>query len=233
MSISDTLKSNTEFQDAYSSGAKEFIDVAMSLEGLTRHASVHAAGVVISRDPIQELAPVFRQGDGPIVAQYDMKAVEDLGFIKMDFLGLRTLSLIEVAVQVIRETRGEELDPDAFPVDDEKTFAMLSRGEAAGVFQFESGGMVDTLKRLKPRRIQDLIAVSALYRPGPMENIPTYIRRHHGQEEVRYDEFPETEEILKPILAETYGIPVYQEQIMQIAQAVAGYTLGEADLQIG
>lgn len=230
MSISETLRTNTEFQAAYSAGSRDFVDVAMSLEGLTRHASVHAAGVIISRDPIQELAPVFRQGDGPIVAQYDMKSVEDLGFIKMDFLGLRTLSLIEVAVQIIRETRGIDLDPDAFPVDDEKTFELLSRGEAAGVFQFESGGMVDTLKRLKPHRIQDLIAVTSLYRPGPMENIPTYIRRHHGTEEVNYDEFPESEEMLAPILEETYGIPVYQEQIMEIAREVAGYSLGQADL---
>jgi DNA polymerase-3 subunit alpha len=202
----------------------------MSLEGLTRHASVHAAGVIISRDPVQELAPVFRSGDGPIVCQYDMGSVEDLGFIKMDFLGLRTLSFIEAAVRIVAETRGESIDPDAFPQNDPTTFELLSRGEAAGVFQFESPGMVDTLRKLKPRRIQDLIAVSALYRPGPMENIPTYIRRHHGQEEVRYDDFPAAEPLLTPILAETYGIPVYQEQIMQIAQAVAGYSLGEADL---
>jgi DNA polymerase-3 subunit alpha len=122
------------------------------------------------------------------------------------------------------------LNPTEFPHDDQATFELLSRGESAGVFQFESGGMVDTLKRLKPRRIQDLIAVSALYRPGPMENIPAYIRRHHGEEEVRYDDFPVAQEWLAPILEETYGIPVYQEQIMQIAQAVAGYSLGEADL---
>jgi len=228
--ISKALEDVPELRELYDAGAKEYMDVAQSLEGLTRHASVHAAGVIISRDPIQELAPVFRSGDGPVVCQYDMGSVEDLGFLKMDFLGLRTLSFIEAAVKIVRESRGIELDPDSFPQNDLKTMELLSRGEAAGVFQFESGGMVDTLKKLKPRRIQDLIAVSALYRPGPMENIPSYIRRHHGQEEVRYDEFPETEEILKPILAETYGIPVYQEQIMQIAQAVAGYTLGEADL---
>ena len=206
------------------------MDVAMNLEGLTRHASVHAAGVIIAREPIQELAPVFRSGDGPQVCQYDMGSIEDLGFIKMDFLGLRTLSFIDAAVRIIEESRGEKIDPDAFPQNDETAMAMLSRGEAAGVFQFESPGMVDTLRKLKPRRIQDLIAVSALYRPGPMENIPTYIRRHHGDEEVAYPEFPKAEPILTPILEETYGIPVYQEQIMQIAQAVAGYSLGEADI---
>jgi DNA polymerase-3 subunit alpha len=230
VSIERALEEVPEMRELYEAGAKQYVDVARSLEGLTRHASVHAAGVIISRDPVQELAPVFRSGDGPVVCQYDMGSVEDLGFLKMDFLGLRTLSFIEAAVKIVRESRGVELDPDRFPQGDEKTFELLSRGDAAGVFQFESPGMIDTLKKLKPRRIQDLIAVSALYRPGPMENIPSYIRRHHGSEEVRYDEFPESHELLAPILAETYGIPVYQEQIMQIAQAVAGYTLGEADL---
>ena len=228
--LEKALETVPELRELYQGAAKEYVDVAMSLEGLTRHASVHAAGVIIARDPVQELAPVFRSGDGPIVCQYDMGSVEDLGFIKMDFLGLRTLSFIEAAVRIVEGTRGETLDPDAFPQDDPKTFELLSRGEAAGIFQFESPGMVDTLRKLKPRRIQDLIAVSALYRPGPMENIPTYIRRHHGQEEVEYDEFPTAQPLLAPILAETYGIPVYQEQIMQIAQAVAGYSLGEADL---
>ncbi len=228
--IKDALESVPEMRELYEAGAKDYVDVAQALEGLTRHASVHAAGVIISRRPVQELAPVFRAGDGPVVCQYDMGSVEDLGFIKMDFLGLRTLSFIEAAVAIIGRSRGIRLDPDAIPFDDEATFEMLSRGDAAGVFQFESPGMVDTLKKLRPRRIQDLIAVGALYRPGPMENIPAYIRRHHGQEEIDYSDFPESEKLLSPILAETYGIPVYQEQIMQIAQAVAGYTLGEADL---
>ena len=228
--IDQALQEVPELRELYEGNAKAYVDIARSLEGLTRHASVHAAGVIISRDPVQDLAPVFRSGDGPVVCQYDMGSIEDLGFLKMDFLGLRTLSFIEAAVRIVADTRGVTLDPSTFPHDDADTFALLSRGDAAGVFQFESGGMVDTLKKLKPRRIQDLIAVSALYRPGPMENIPVYIRRHHGQEEVRYDEFPQSGEILAPILEETYGIPVYQEQIMQIAQAVAGYTLGQADL---
>ncbi|HEX7023022.1 MAG TPA: DNA polymerase III subunit alpha, partial [Trueperaceae bacterium] len=228
--IEKALEEVPEIKQYYDGGAKEFMDVAMTLEGLTRHASVHAAGVIISRKPVQELAPVFRSGDGPIVCQYDMGSVEDLGFIKMDFLGLRTLTFIETAVRIIEASRGIKLNPDEFPPGDEKTFALLSEGNAAGVFQFESPGMVDTLRKLKPRRIQDLIAVSALYRPGPMENIPTYIRRHHHQEEIDYGDFEVSKPYLEPILAETYGIPVYQEQIMQIAQAVAGYTLGEADL---
>ncbi|MDF1524512.1 MAG: DNA polymerase III subunit alpha, partial [Trueperaceae bacterium] len=228
--IEQALEDIPEMRELYQAGAKPYVDVAMQLEGLTRHASVHAAGVIIARDPVTELAPVFRSGDGPVVCQYDMGSVEELGFIKMDFLGLRTLSFIEAAVRIVKQAHGVALDPDAFPHDDPETFELLSRGDAAGVFQFESPGMVDTLRKLKPRRIQDLIAVSALYRPGPMENIPTYIRRHHGQEEVAFDDVPTAAPLLEPILAETYGIPVYQEQIMQIAQAVAGYSLGEADL---
>ncbi len=228
--IQQALEEIPELRDLYGAGAKPYVDVAMQLEGLTRHASVHAAGVIIARDPVTDLAPVFRSGDGPIVCQYDMGSVEELGFIKMDFLGLRTLSFIEAAVRIVRQAHGVTLDPDTFPIDDAPTFELLSRGDAAGVFQFESPGMVDTLRKLKPRRIQDLIAVSALYRPGPMENIPAYIRRHHGQEPVTFDDVPTAAPLLSPILAETYGIPVYQEQIMQIAQAVAGYSLGEADL---
>jgi DNA polymerase III subunit alpha len=228
--IAQAMQEVPEIKQMYDNGSSEFMDVAMALEGLTRHASVHAAGVIIAREPIQELAPVFRSGDGPIVCQYDMGSIEELGFLKMDFLGLRTLSFIEAAVRIIKSSRGVELNPDDFPMDDEKTFELLSRGEAAGVFQFESPGMVDTLRKLKPNRVQDLIAVSALYRPGPMENIPTYIRRHHKLEAVTFGEFPNAEKFLEPILRETYGIPVYQEQIMQIAQAVAGYTLGQADI---
>ena len=227
--IAKAMTEVKELKDLYDGVAKEFMDVAMTLEGLTRHASVHAAGVIIAREPIQELAPVFKSGDIN-VCQYDMTSIEELGFLKMDFLGLRTLSLIETAIKIIKQFKEIELNPDEFPANDVETMALLGRGEAAGVFQFEGGGMVDTLKKLKPRHIEDLIAVAALYRPGPMENIPTYIRRHHGQEEVRYDEFPNAEKFLRPILEKTYGIPVYQEQIMQIAQAVAGYSLGEADI---
>jgi DNA polymerase-3 subunit alpha len=228
--IRQALDEVTELKNLYDTGANQYMDVAISLEGLTRHASVHAAGVIIAKEPIQELAPVFRAGDGPLVCQYDMGSVEELGFIKMDFLGLRTLSFIEATVKIVEETTGNIIDPDKFPMDDVDTFELLSRGDAVGVFQFESPGMIDTLRKLRPRRIQDLIAVSALYRPGPMENIPTYIRRHHGEEEVAYLDFPESKNLLAPILEETYGIPVYQEQIMQIAQAVAGYTLGQADI---
>ena len=228
--IDEALREVPELKQLYDAGASSYIDVARSLEGLNRHASVHAAGVVIARDPIQDLAPVFRTGDGPVVVQYGMSSVEELGFIKMDFLGLRTLSFIEATVRIVKASRGIDLDPDAFPEDDPETFELLSRGEAAGVFQFESAGMIDTLKRLKPRRIQDLIAVTALYRPGPMENIPAFIRRHHGVEEVDYSDFPVSAPVLAPILQETQGFPVYQEHVMEIVRAVAGYSLGQADI---
>src|SRR5690625_3686782 len=229
-SIEQSLKEVPEFRELYESGGRNYIDIARNLEGLTRHASVHAAGIVIGRDPIDDLAPIFRGSDGQAIVQYDMKAIEDLGFIKMDFLGLRTLSFIEAAVRIIRETHGVELEPDNFPIDDEKTFDLFCRGDAKGVFQFESAGMVDLLRRVGPRRLEDLIALNALYRPGPMDNIPTYARRFSGQEEVSYDDFPVLGEKLEPLLRETYGIPVYQEQVMQIVQAVADYSLGEADI---
>ncbi|WP_034386540.1 DNA polymerase III subunit alpha [Deinococcus sp. YIM 77859] len=210
---------------------KEAYEFAQKLEGLTRHASVHAAGVVIGKTQLTDLVPVMRDTSGEgMVCQYDMKAVEDIGLIKMDFLGLRTLSFLDEARRILRESKGLELDFDAIPFDDEKTFELLSRGDTKGVFQLEGAGIADASRRLKPRRLADIIALSALYRPGPMENIPTYVRRHHGAEPVTYDEFPHSEKWLEPILRETYGIPVYQEQIMQIASEVAGYSLGGADL---
>lgn len=209
---------------------REVLEVAMRLEGLNRHASVHAAGVVIAAEPLTDLVPLMRDQEGRPVTQYDMGAVEALGLLKMDFLGLRTLTFLDEAKRIVKASQGVELDYDALPLDDPKTFALLSRGETKGVFQLESGGMTATLRGLKPRRFEDLIAILSLYRPGPMEHIPTYIRRHHGQEPTSYSEFPHAEKYLRPILDETYGIPVYQEQIMQIASAVAGYSLGEADL---
>jgi DNA polymerase-3 subunit alpha len=209
---------------------RQVIEVAMRLEGLNRHASVHAAGVVIAAEPLTDLVPLMRDQEGRPVTQYDMGAVEALGLLKMDFLGLRTLTFVDEARRIVKESKGVELDYDRLPLDDPKTFELLSRGETKGVFQLESGGMTATVRGLKPRRLEDIIALVSLYRPGPMEHIPTYIRRHHGQEPVSYAEFPHAEKYLRPILDETYGIPVYQEQIMQIASQVAGYSLGEADL---
>jgi DNA polymerase III subunit alpha len=209
---------------------RQVLEVAMRLEGLNRHASVHAAGVVIAAEPLTDLVPLMRDQEGRPVTQYDMGAVEALGLLKMDFLGLRTLTFLDEARRIVKESKGVELDYDRLPLDDPKTFELLSRGETKGVFQLESGGMTATVRGLKPRRLEDIIALVSLYRPGPMEHIPTYIRRHHGQEPVSYAEFPHAEKYLRPILDETYGIPVYQEQIMQIASQVAGYSLGEADL---
>lgn len=207
------------------------MEVAKKLEGLSRQSSVHAAGVVISDVPLQDYVPLMRAGDGGgKVTQYDMSSVEALGFLKMDFLGLRTLSFLDECRRIIKESRGVDVDYDALPTDDEKTFELLGRGETKGIFQLDSAGMTSTVRGLKPRRIQDIIALGALYRPGPMENIPAYIRRHHGREPVEYPQFPNAAKYLEPILRETYGIPVYQEQIMQIASAAAGYSLGEADL---
>lgn len=211
---------------------RRVLEVAMRLEGLNRHASVHAAGVVIGAEPLTELVPLMKEtgGGDKIITQYDMNAVEALGLLKMDFLGLRTLSFLEEAARIVRESRGIELDYDRIPLDDAATFELLARGETKGVFQLEGSGMTATVKAFRPERVHDLIAILSLYRPGPMDNIPTYIRRKQGKEPVSYAEFPHAEKHLAPILEETYGIPVYQEQIMQIASAVAGYSLGEADL---
>ncbi|RJF73879.1 DNA polymerase III subunit alpha [Deinococcus cavernae] len=215
----------------------EAYEFAQKLEGLTRHASVHAAGVVIGKNQLTDLVPVMRDTSGEgIVCQYDMKAVEDIGLIKMDFLGLRTLSFLDEAKRILRES-GTDFEEkygnfDNIPFDDAPTYELMSRGDTKGVFQLEGAGIADASRRLKPRRLADIIALSALYRPGPMENIPTYVRRHHGLEEVDYvrDGFPNSAQWLEKILKETYGIPVYQEQIMQIASEVAGYSLGGADL---
>ncbi len=211
---------------------RRVLEVAMRLEGLNRHASVHAAGVVIGAEPLTELVPLMKEtgGGDKIITQYDMNAVEALGLLKMDFLGLRTLSFLEEAARIVKESRGIELDYDRIPLDDAATFELLARGETKGVFQLEGSGMTATVKAFRPERVHDLIAILSLYRPGPMDNIPTYIRRKQGKEPVSYAEFPHAEKHLAPILEETYGIPVYQEQIMQIASAVAGYSLGEADL---
>ncbi len=223
--IAQMLEDDKELREAY--------EFAQKLEGLTRHASVHAAGVVIGKTKLTDLVPVMRDTSGAgMVCQYDMKAVEDIGLIKMDFLGLRTLSFLDEARRIMKESKGVDIDFDTIPFDDSKTFELLSRGDTKGVFQLEGAGIADASRRLKPHRLADIIALSALYRPGPMENIPTYIRRHHRQEEVDYkrDGFGVSAQWLENILKETYGIPVYQEQIMQIASEVAGYSLGGADL---
>ncbi len=200
------------------------LDIGTKLEGLYSHASTHAAGVVISDRPLTELVALYRDPNAQMpVTQYNMKWVEQAGLVKFDFLGLKTLSVLDTAVRLI----GAEARPDlsALPLDDRRTYDMLGRGETAGVFQLESTGMRDVLRNLKPDTLEDIIAVVALYRPGPMDNIPSYVRRKQGQEPVEY-----LHAQLEPILRETYGIMIYQEQVMQAAQALAGYSLGGADL---
>ncbi len=204
----------------------QLIHLALKLEGLYRHASTHAAGVVIADRPLQQIAPLYRdRGSSDIPAvQFSMKWAEAAGLVKFDFLGLKTLTVLEDTRKILA-AKGIDLDLLQLPLDDNKTFEMLSRGDTVGVFQMEGAGMRDMLKKLKPSRFEDLIAVVALYRPGPMENIPSYIKRKHGREEISY-----MYESLQPILEETYGIVIYQEQVMQIAQVLSGYTLGAADL---
>ena len=203
---------------------RRLLEIALQLEGLYRHASTHAAGVVIGDRPLVELVPLYRdpKTDG-LVTQYNMKYVEQAGLVKFDFLGLTTLTILERAIEFLRET-GIEVDLQQIAFDDPKTYAMLSRGDTGGVFQFEGAGMRDVLRQMRPDRLEDLTAAVALYRPGPMANIPDYCARKHGAAWTA----PHPE--IHAILEETYGIMVYQEQVMQIAQKMAGYSLGAADL---
>jgi DNA polymerase-3 subunit alpha len=203
----------------------KLMTTAIKLEGLYRHASTHAAGVVIGDRPLDELVPLYRdpRSDMP-VTQFNMKDVEKAGLVKFDFLGLKTLTVIQTAVKLLKR-RNIDLNIDHIPLDDTKTYELLASGEATGIFQLESSGMRDAIRKLKPDRFEDIIAMVALYRPGPMDNIPSFINRKHGKEEPDYL-YP----TLEPILKETYGIMIYQEQVMQIAQVLAGYSLGGADL---
>jgi DNA polymerase-3 subunit alpha len=200
------------------------VDIALKLEGLYRHASTHAAGVVIGDRPLDQLVPLYRDPRSEMpVTQFNMKFVEQAGLVKFDFLGLKTLTVLARARDLIREHQ-PDFDLEDMPLDDAKTYEMLGRAETVGVFQLESSGMRDVLRRLRPDRFEDIIAVVALYRPGPMDNIPSYINRKHG--ELPDYLYPTLEGILK----ETFGIMIYQEQVMQIAQELAGYSLGGADL---
>jgi DNA polymerase-3 subunit alpha len=204
---------------------KRAFDIARKLEGLNRHASTHAAGIVIGDRPLSELVPLYRdpKSDMP-VTQFNMKWVEQAGLVKFDFLGLKTLTVLEKAVELVHK-RGVEIELASIPLDDVKTYDLLARAEAVGVFQLESAGMRRALLDMRPDRFEDIIALVALYRPGPMANIPTYCARKHGMEQPEY-----IHPKLEPILKETFGVIVYQEQVMQAAQILAGYSLGDADL---
>jgi DNA polymerase III subunit alpha len=205
---------------------RELWEIARTLEGCTRHASVHASAVVISDEPLEEYIPLYKDPKRPeLITGYAMGPIEKLGLLKMDFLGLRTLTVLANTVALIKESRGLELGLDHLPLDDKKTYEMLSEAKTFGVFQLESSGMRDALRGLKPEQLEDLIAMVSLYRPGPMELIPDFIQRKHGRSKITY-EHPAMEKFTR----ETYGIMVYQEQIMQIASEMAGFTMGEADI---
>jgi DNA polymerase-3 subunit alpha len=201
--------------------------VALRLEGLARHASTHAAGVVISPKPLTELVPVYKTNRDEITTQYDMNALERIGLLKMDFLGLTTLTVLHDAVKMVQQNRGVKIDSDNLLLDDEATYKLFSRGDTTAIFQFESHGMRDILRRYHPTRIEDLTALNALYRPGPIQGgmVDDFINRKHGKTKVAY-ELPQ----LKDILEETYGVILYQEQVMQIANRLASFSLGEADI---
>jgi DNA polymerase-3 subunit alpha len=230
ITIDQALKDSPPLAQAYESDArvKEVIDAAMRLEGLVRGAGVHAAGVVIAPQPLTELVPVTRTKDDSIVTAYDMKAVEKMGLLKMDFLGLTTLTVIDDCLKLIKSNRGEDVDLATIPLDDHETYEKVyHRALTSGVFQFESGGMRDVLRRYKPTTVEDLTALNALYRPGPIQGgmIDDFIERKWGRRPVEYL-LPELEGLLK----ETLGVIVYQEQVMQISNVLAGYSLGDADL---
>jgi DNA polymerase III subunit alpha len=226
LSIEQALAQIPELKNLYdaSSAIKQLLDTASSIEGLARHASTHAAGVVISKGPLVDYVPLVKIGEHDVNTQYEMTMVEKIGLLKMDFLGLRNLTVMKNAVDEIRRTTDPAFDINTIPDSDQRTFEMLGRGETTGVFQLESEGMRRVVSDLKPSSLDDVIALVALYRPGPMEWIPQYINNKHGRTKVTY-----LHPKLEPILSETYGIACYQEQIMQIARDIAGFTMGGAD----
>ena len=220
------MKPGCELKQAYDADeeVKEVVDLAMSLEGLIRNDSIHAAAVVISDKPLTEYLPLQQKGEAELVTQFDMNDVSRLGLLKMDFLGLRNLDVIEAALEIIEKTRGVCIEIDRLPLDDEKTYKMLARGDSTGVFQFESPGMKEALRDIGPTEFEDLIAIVALYRPGPMQYIPTYARNKKDPASVVYDH-----EALRPILEPTHGVTIYQEQYMAIARRVGGFSPAQAD----
>jgi len=227
ITLPDALKESEMLQKIYSQDHfKPIIDIAMKIEGLPRHTSTHAAGVIICGEPLTNIIPVQKgTNDEVLLTQYPMGILEELGLLKMDFLGLRNLSLIDAILQGIQFKENKKIQLEKIPLSDEKTFHLLQKGQTSGIFQLESEGMRNVLMNLKPTEFEDIVAVNALYRPGPMTNIPTYISRKHKKEVVHYIH-PD----LEGVLAKTYGVIVYQEQIMQIASIMAGFSLGEADL---
>ena len=228
MPIAEALETVSElkgFRDSKDPKIQMLIEVSKVLEGMNRNASTHAAGVVIAPAAISNFVPMYKSPSSELMTQYTMKDLEDAGLLKMDFLGLRTLTVLENALELIEKNHGVKVDLDVLPEGDQKTFELFHKGQTVAVFQFESSGMQDWLRKLRPTTISDLVAMNALYRPGPMENIGDFIKRKHGQQKIEYLH-PKLEETLR----ETYGVIVYQEQVMRIASDIAGYTLAEADL---
>ncbi|MDR3678054.1 MAG: DNA polymerase III subunit alpha [Acidobacteriota bacterium] len=229
ITLEDALKQSTELAQLQKSDERiaDLLQVASHLEGFVRHASTHAAGVVISPLPLQEIVPLYKSNKDEITTQYAMDDLEKIGMLKMDFLGLTTLTIIDDCVKLIEKTRGEKLDLESLALDDPASYESLGKGLTCGIFQFESRGMTDILRRVKPHRLADLTALNALYRPGPIQGgmIDDYIARRSGKRKVTYD-IP----MLAEILEETYGVIVYQEQVIQIFNKVGGFTLGEADM---
>ncbi|MDD4901250.1 MAG: DNA polymerase III subunit alpha, partial [Patescibacteria group bacterium] len=227
--IKEAVEEIGELKELYKNdpAARRIIDYAKRLEGVARHASTHACGVVITKDSLTEYVPLqyASSSDRTIISQYSLHPVEDLGLLKMDFLGLKNLTIIESAIKIIKNTRGLTIDIDKIPQNDKLAYELFQAGETTGVFQFESSGMKRYLKELKPTEFEDIIAMVALYRPGPMEWIPDYINGKHGRKKPRY-----LHAKLEPILAKTYGVAIYQEQVMQIARNLAGFTMAEADV---
>ncbi|MFO7639254.1 MAG: DNA polymerase III subunit alpha [bacterium] len=226
MKLGPALGSSTELRRAVQENPvySELMKVALRLEGLNRHASIHASAVVIAPDALMEVLPLYRMPDGAVCTQFDMYSLDDVGLLKLDVLGLRTLTVVEQAARFIQETGGS-YDPAEASFDDLATYELIQRGDTGGVFQLESAGMRDLCRRMRPESLEHITALIALYRPGPMDLIPAFIARKEGREKIEY-EHP----LLEPICCETYGIMIYQEQVMQAAQALAGYSLGSADL---
>jgi DNA polymerase-3 subunit alpha len=229
MTLEKALEQNTELRNLVKGDPQleRLISYSKVLEGLCRHASTHAAGVVIAPQALTEFVPLYKGSKGEVTTQYDMKNIEEIGLLKMDFLGLTTLTVIDDTLKMLREDKNVVLDIDSVPLDDKKTFEIFSRGETVGIFQFESSGMRDYLCKLKPESLDELTAMNALYRPGPLDSKMTdeYIDRKRGLKKISY-EHP----LLEPILKETYGVIVYQEQVLKIASDLAGYSLGKADI---
>lgn len=227
ITLKKALQKSPDLKAAYDNEdvTRELIDTAFVLEDITRNSSVHAAGVVIGAEPLVNILPLKKDEDGAITTQYPMGPVEDLGLLKMDFLGLKTLTVIRNTCEMVKQWRGVEVDVDRVPTDDSKAYDLLNNGHTVGVFQLESAGMRDLCRKFKLGTIEHITALVALYRPGPMDLIPDFIRRRHGEVEIKYPH-----PLLEPIANETYGILIYQEQVMKAAQVLAGYTLGAADL---